>query len=117
MKKIAFVAAALVLMATTVTHAAEYQVFDGGSRNWRSGFLRYLAKYRPTPDGISVGMMNNRIYAYLVPGGFAGTYAIQRIRHHPYAPNGVVKALVDGGNGRILGFINGYCIVLTWTRQ
>jgi hypothetical protein len=117
MKKIALVAAALVLMATTVTHAAEYQVFDGGSRNWRSSILRYLAKYRPTPDGISVGTMGKRVYVYLVPGGFTGTYAIQRIRHAPYAPSGVVRALVDGGNGKILGFMDGYCIVLTWTRQ
>ena len=61
MKKIAFLAAALVLMAATVTHAAEYQIFDGSSRTWRSGFLQYLAKYRPSPDGISVGMMGNRI--------------------------------------------------------
>jgi hypothetical protein len=116
MKKIAFVAAALVLMASTVTRAAEHAVFDG-SKNWRSGFLRYLTKYRPTPDGISVGMMGSRVHVYLVPGGFTGTYAIQRVRHSPYAPNGVVRALVDGGNGKILGFIDGYCIVLTWTRQ
>jgi hypothetical protein len=115
MKKIAFVAAALILMAATNAHAAEYQIFDG-SRNWRSSFLQYLAKYRPSPDGISVGMMGNRIHAYLVPGGFSGTYALQRVRHSPNGPNSMVRALVDGGNGKILGFIDDYCIVLTWTR-
>jgi hypothetical protein len=110
-----FVAAALVMLATVAAHAAEYQAFDG-EKGWRSGLIQFLTKNRPNPEGISIGLQGSRVHAYAMPGSFGGTYSIQRIKHPNNAPSGVIKALVDGGTGRIIGFMDEYCYILTWSK-
>jgi hypothetical protein len=116
MKKMScgFVAAALVMLATVAAQAAEYQAFDG-EKGWRSSLIQYLTKNRPSPENISIGMQGSRVHTYVIPGSFGGTWAIQRIKHGE-GPSGVIKALVDGGTGKIIGCMDAYCYILTWSK-
>ena len=107
--------AALVLISTMAAQAAEYQAFDAG-RGWNATFLQWLQKYKPAPENVSVGIEGPLIHAYLVPGTFAGIYSVQRMRHPPGAPKAAIRAIMDGGTGKILGFMGDRVYLLTWTK-
>jgi len=116
MKKMScgFVAAALVMLASAAAQAAEYQMFDS-EKAWRGPLIQFLTKNRPDPANISIGIQGSRIHAYVVAGSFTGTYSLQRMTHGE-GPNGLIKALVDGGTGKIIGCQNEYCYLLTWSK-
>jgi hypothetical protein len=63
-----------------------------------------------------VGIEGPRIHAYLVPGTFAGIYSVQHMRHPPAAPQAAIRAIMDGGTGKVLGFMGDRVYVLTWTK-
>jgi hypothetical protein len=97
---------ALLLIFSGTSNAAEYQYFNGQSPNWRSGLLQWLSRYKPAPENVSIGITPNfDIQAYLVPGQFSGVYSLQRLHHAAgNRPNGVIRSLMDGTTGKIIGF-------------
>jgi hypothetical protein len=107
--------AALVLISPMAAQAAEYQGFDA-DKGWNATFLLWLQKYKPAPENVSIGIEGSRIHAYLVAGTFAGTYSVQRLRHQPSTPNAAIRAIMDGGTGKMLGFIGDRVYLLTWTK-
>lgn len=107
--------AAFVLLSPMAVGAAEYQGFDA-ERGWNASFLQWLQKYKPAPENVSVGIEGAHIHAYLVPGTFAGMYSVQRLRHPPTAPQAAIRAIMDGGTGKIIGFIGDRVYLLTWTK-
>jgi len=109
-------ATALVLLSPMAAGAAEYQEFDAAARSWSPSFLQWLQKYKPAPENVSVGIDRAYIHAYLVPGTFAGIYSIQRMTHPPGKHQRAIRAIMDGGTGKILGFIGDHVYLLTWTK-
>jgi hypothetical protein len=109
-------AATFILVSALAAQAAEYQSFSD-AKAWRTEFLQWLAKFKPAPEAITVGISGSTIHAYLVPGTFAGAYTIQRLQHPPNGPNNALKSIMDGGTGKIIGFIDGRVFILTWTKS
>jgi hypothetical protein len=108
-------AAAFILVSALAAQAAEYQSFSD-AKPWRSEFLQWLSKFKPAPEAITVGISGSTIHAYLIPGSFGGTYTVQRMQHPQNGPNNAIKAILDGGTGKILGFIDNRIYILTWTK-
>jgi hypothetical protein len=109
--------AAFMLMLYAPAGAAEYQYFSGQSPHWRTSLLEWLNKQKPTPESVTAGITGNfDIHVYAVPGQFAGTYSLQHSKHPANKPSGLIRALVDGGTGKILGFNGNDVYVLTWTK-
>jgi hypothetical protein len=101
------VAAAILIILSAVAHAAEYQYFNMHTDpRWRSDLVAWLTQKKPTPDNVSIAMTPaGDIHTYVVPGAFAGIYSIERIFHHPTdRPNALIRAIIDGGTGRMIGF-------------
>jgi hypothetical protein len=109
-------AAALILISATAAHPADYQHFKGPT--WRTTLIDYLNKSKPSPETVSGGISGDLdVHLYLVPGSFSGTYTLLNFeRHPPDRALGVIKALVDGGNAKIFGFVGTDVYVLTWTK-
>jgi hypothetical protein len=65
-----------------------------------------MQKNKPTPDNVSIAITPaGDVHAYVVPGQFAGIYSIERLLRHPVDhPNALVRAIIDGGAGRMIGF-------------
>jgi hypothetical protein len=104
MIKAAAAAAALVLLSTAA-NAADYQYLNQSNRHWRSDLLGWLAKEKPDPTNVSIGITpDGEVHAYAVQGQFTGIYSIQRLRHPNDRPNNAFRTIVDGGTGRIIGF-------------
>jgi hypothetical protein len=102
-----FVAFVSIILSATA-HAAEYQYLNARTNaRWTSDLLAFLQKNKPTPDNISIAITpNGDVHAYAVPGQFAGIYSIERLLRHPVDhPNALVRAIVDGGTGRMIGFV------------
>lgn len=109
--------AAVGLMSAAAAYAAEYQHFNGEDPHWRSEVRDFLVKYRPSPENISAGFSGDAdLHVYVVPGQFTGTYTLLHLKHRKSKPNSVVKSLLDGGNGKILGYQGDGVYMLTWTR-
>lgn len=104
-----FLAAAVAMIVSTAVHAAEYQYLNiNANKKWRLDLLAFLQKNKPSPDyGVSISITPaGDVHAYVVPGAFTGIYSIERVHHHPVDhPNSVIRALMDGGTGRIIGFV------------
>lgn len=101
------IAAAVAIMISTAVNAAEYLYLDSGSNpRWRADLLAWLQKNKPTPDNVSIAMTPaGGVHAYVVPGAFVGTYSIDRLLRHPARhPNTLIRAIIDGGTGRMIGF-------------
>ena len=109
-------AAALILMSAMSAQAAEYGYFKGPT--WRTAVIDLLTRTKPDPANVTGGITGDLgVHVYVVPGGFAGTYTLLLIPNHPTdRALGVLKALVDGGNARIFGFIGNDVYILTWTK-
>jgi hypothetical protein len=105
MIKAAAAAAALFLLSTAA-NAADYQYFNAQTDpHWRSDLLAWLAKDKPAPTDVSIGITpDGEVHAYAVVGQFTGIYSIQRLRHPNDRANGAFKTIMDGGTGRIIGF-------------
>jgi hypothetical protein len=107
MKTIKAAAAVTALfLLSTAANAADYQYFNAQTDpHWRSDLLAWLAKNKPAPTDVSIGITpDGEVHAYAVVGQFTGIYAIQRLRHPNDRANSAVKAIMDGGIGRIIGF-------------
>jgi hypothetical protein len=74
---------------------------------WTSDLSAFLQKNKPTPDNISIAITPaGDVHAYVVPGQFAGVYTIDRLLRHPVdRPNPLIRAIIDGGTGRMIGFM------------
>ena len=99
-------AAAVVCIVSTAAGAADYQYLNGRTNpHWRSDLLAWLAKDKPDPASVSIGITpDGDVHAYAVPGQFTGIYSVQRLRHPVDRANGAFRTIVDGGMGRIIGF-------------
>jgi hypothetical protein len=99
-------AAALLCIISTAASAADYQYLNGKvDSHWRSDLLAWLAKNKPDPTNVSIGITpDGDVHAYAVPGQFTGIYSIQRLHHPSDRANAAFRAMVDGGIGRIIGF-------------
>jgi hypothetical protein len=100
---IALIAASIF---ATSAFAAEYVYLNGRTNpRWRTDLLAWLQKFKPTPDGVSIGITSaGDVHAYAVQGAFTGIYSIERLRHPTDRANSLVRAIMDGGTGRIIGF-------------
>jgi hypothetical protein len=109
--------AALLLVCALPVQAAEYQHLKGPT--WRTGVDEFLKKFKPSPETITAGITaDGDVHIYCVPGQFTGTYTLLLYPRHPVdRPNNTIKALVDGGNAKIFGFVGDDAYVLTWTKQ
>src|SRR5579871_1374644 len=100
------IAAGVGCIVSTAVEAADYQYFNGRTnKHWRTDLLAWLAKDKPDPTTVSIGITpDGDVHAYAVVGQFTGIYTIQRF-HHPLdrASTGF-RAIVDGGTGKIIGF-------------
>ncbi len=126
------VATVVAIIVSTAVHAAEYQYLNASTnKRWQADLLAFMQKNKPTPDNVSIAMTPaGDVHAYVVPGQFAGTYSIERLLRHPVDhPNLLLRALIDGGTGRMIGFAPGQqpaagpngqpsfdVFVLTWTK-
>jgi hypothetical protein len=118
----ALAAALVVLTSAMSVQAAEYGHYSGSL--WRNGVDEFLqpkdAKTpKCTPESVTGGITGqDNVHIYCIRGGFTGTYTLLLYPRHPVdRANLTIKALVDGGNARILGFIGDDAYVLTWTKQ
>ena len=102
----AAVAAAALLVLSRAANAADYQFFSGRTDpHWRSDLLAWLAKEKPDPTNVSIGITaDGEVHAYAVQGQFTGIYSVQRLRHPNDRPNSALRAMMDGGTARIIGF-------------
>ena len=109
-------AAAFVLASALSVQAAEYQNLSGPT--WRTGVEEFLKKFKPDPTTVTAGISGRGdVHIYCVPGQFVGTYTLLLYPKHPLnRPNSTIKALVDGGNAKIFGFVGDDVYVLTWTK-
>jgi hypothetical protein len=100
---IALVAASIF---ATSAFAAEYQYLNARTNpRWRTDLLAWLQKFKPTPDGVSIGITaTGDVHAYAVQGAFTGIYSIERLRHPVDRANPIIRSFMDGGTGRIIGF-------------
>jgi hypothetical protein len=101
------VATVVAIILSTAVHAAEYLHLNAATNNrWRTDLLTWLQKNKPDPTSISIAMTpGGDVHAYVVPGQFGGVYTIERIRNHPVEhPNALIRAIIDGGTGRMIGF-------------
>ncbi len=100
---IALVAASIF---ATSAFAAEYQYLNARTNpHWRTDLLAWLQKFKPTPDGVSIGITSTGdVHAYAVQGAFTGIYSIERLRHPVDRANPIIRSFMDGGTGRIIGF-------------
>lgn len=126
------VAAVVAIVVSTTAHAAEYQHLNAGTNpRWQADLLAFMQKNKPDPANVSIAMTPaGDVHAYIVPGQFAGVYTIERLLRHPADhPNALLRAIIDGGTGRMLGFApseqpaggpNGGStfdlFILTWTK-
>ena len=102
-----FIAVAVSIILSTAVNAAEYQYLNARTNSrWMSDLLVFLQKNKPTPDNISIAITPaGDVHAYVVPGQFAGVYTIDRLLRHPVdRPNSLIRAIIDGGTGRMIGF-------------
>jgi hypothetical protein len=106
--KFARLAVALVAASifATSAFAAEYEYLNGRTNpRWRTDLLAWLQKFKPTPDGVSIGItQTGDVHAYAVQGAFTGIYSIERLRHPIDRANPILRTIMDGGTGRIIGF-------------
>ncbi len=108
--------AAIVMVFSVAAEAAEYQHFNVQDKRWRRTFSEWVQKFRPSPENITSGISGEDIHVYLVPGQFTGTYSLLRGKHAPDRANAIIRALLDGGTGKIVGFAGEYVFILTWTK-
>jgi hypothetical protein len=109
--------AAVMLMLYAPAGAAEYQYFNGQTPNWRTSLVKWLNEQKPAPESVTAGIGENFVvHVYVVPGQFAGTYSVQHGKHSANRPSSIIRALVDGGTGKILGFNGSDVFILTWTK-
>src|ERR1700744_2703988 len=106
MKMIKAVIAAALFSLSTVAYAADYQYFNAQTDpHWRTDLLAWLAKDKPAPTDVSIGITpDGEGHAYAVAGQFTGIYSFQRLRHPNDRANNAIKAMMDGGIGRVIGF-------------
>jgi hypothetical protein len=99
-------AAAFFCIASTAAGATDYQYLNGKiDSHWRSDLLAWLAKNKPDPSNVSIGVtVDGDVHAYAVPGQFTGIYSIQRLHHPADRANTAFRSIMDGGTGRIIGF-------------
>ena len=99
-------AAAVFCIASTAAGAADYQYFNARTDpHWRSDLLAWLAKDKPDPANVSIGITpDGDVHAYVVQGQFTGIYSIQRLHHPIDRANTAFRSIVDGASGRIIGF-------------
>jgi hypothetical protein len=108
--------AALLLTSAMSAQASEYQHFKGGP-NWRAAVIEFIHRYKASPETITGGITGDfDVHVYLVPGQFTGAYTLVHFRHPPGRALNTIKALVDGGTAKILGFFREDVYVLTWTK-
>jgi len=110
-------AAALLLTSAISVQAAEYQHLKGPT--WRTGLDEFLKKFKPSPETVTGGITGQGdVHVYCIPSQFGGTYTLLLYPKHPVdRANNTIKALVDGGNAKIFGFVGDDVYVLTWTKQ
>lgn len=110
-------AAALVLTSALSVQAAEYYHFRGP--NWRNGVVDWLKATTCDPASVTAGISGrDDVHVYCLNTGFKGTYTLLLYpKHPPDRANNTIRALVDGQNARIFGFIGEDVYVLTWTKQ
>jgi flagellar biosynthesis GTPase FlhF len=96
---------AIISLSSTAL-GADYLHVNGHNQHWASDILALLQKDKPTPPGgVTIAMTPDfDIHVYVVPGTFTGIYTIQRMRHAPDRANAAIKAIMDGGSGKIIGF-------------
>ena len=102
-----FIAAAVSIILSTAANAAEYQYLNSRTNpRWPSDLVAFLQKNKPTPDNISIAITPaGDVHAYVVPGQFTGTYSVERLLRHPVdRPNALLRAIIDGGTGKMIGF-------------
>lgn len=99
-------AAAFFCIVSTAAGAADYQYLNGQTdSHWRTDLLAWLAKNKPDPANVSIGITpDGDIHAYAVPGQFPGIYSIQRLHHPADRANSAFRSVLDGGTGKIIGF-------------
>jgi hypothetical protein len=109
-------AAALMMISGMSAQAAEYGFFKGPT--WRTALIDFIKQFKPNPENVTGGITGDLgVHVYLVPGQFTGTYSLLHIERHPAdRALGIFKALVDGGNAKIFGFIGNDVYILTWTK-
>jgi hypothetical protein len=103
-----FVAVAVAVLVSTAAHAAEYLYLNASTnKKWRADLLAFLQQKKPTADGVSIAITPaGDVHVYVVPGAFAGIYSIERLHRHPTDhPSPAVRAIIDGGTGRMIGFV------------
>jgi hypothetical protein len=102
----AAVAATALFLLSTAADAADYQYLNARTNtHWRSDLLAWLVKEKSDPANVSIGITaDGDIHAYAVQGQFTGIYAVQRLSHPTDRANNTLRAIVDGGTGRIIGF-------------
>jgi hypothetical protein len=94
-----------LISVSSAANAAEYLHVNGHDQHWASDLMAFLLKNKPSPENVTIGMTPDfDIHAYVVPGTFTGVYTLQRLRHAPERANALVKAIMDGGTGKIIGF-------------
>jgi len=101
------VAVVVAIIVSTAVHAAEYQFLNASTnKRWRGDLLLFLQKNKPDPANVSIAMTPaGGVHVYIVPGQFAGAYSIEKLLHHPAEhPNALLRAVIDGGTGRMIGF-------------
>ncbi len=101
------VAAAVAIIVSTAANAAEYLYLNAvTNKRWTGDLLIWLQKNKPSPENISIAITPaGDVHAYIVPGSFAGTYSVDRLLRHPANhPNTLIRAIIDGGTGRLIGF-------------
>ena len=100
------IALAATAMFATSAFATEYQYLNARTNpKWRTDLLVWLQKFKPTPDAVTIGITESGdVHAYAVQGQFTGIYSIQRLRHPEDRASPIIRTIVDGGTGRIIGF-------------
>jgi hypothetical protein len=105
MKLVGVLFALALASLSSVANAAEYLHVNGHDQHWASDLMAFLLKNKPSPENVTIGMTPDfDIHAYVVPGTFTGVYTLQRLRHASERANALVKAIMDGGTGKIIGF-------------
>jgi hypothetical protein len=102
-----FVAVLVSIILSAAANAAEYQYLNSRTNpRWPSDLVAFLQKNKPTPDNISIAITPaGDVHAYVVPGQFTGTFSVERLLRHPVdRPNALLRAIIDGGTGKMIGF-------------